>query len=294
MPLFASIIMLTLVRYRSAVGSVRNNVLLVLFMFFLVFLISWALGHGATLRNVILVLPVVGVLLLSYAIFTRCDLDACSKWSQFLLYMVLAVFFWSIYMMLPTILLLYVKDNVTTKIFGVVFSPQWLDLIDSITVIVSTSALVHLYGLLKHRYAILLPTSVVFMLGFLVLSGACAIVGFSHWSPLILVASYIVLQSVAESFIGPEGQALSGRLVPKAFQGVTTGAWQSTLGIACLVSSAVTSHVMVHHNEITSYDLAQFYRGLLPCVLAACVLLWCMRRKSMRRLLVNSVSAAGV
>ena len=148
--------------------------------------------------------------------------------------------FWSLYQMAPNGLQLFAVNNVDLRVWGVEVAPQWVQNINTVTIVLGGPLLAALFSRLRARgWNIDLPkqfaVSLILMgLGFLALPAGIAQadslgkVAFG-W----LFTSYL-LQSVGELLISPVGYAMIGKLAPREYQGIMMGSFMLITGLASL------------------------------------------------------------
>jgi len=159
-------------------------------------------------------------------------------------YLILALgslVFWSLYQMAPNGLQLFFDRNVDPMVGGFRISPQWVQNINTIVIVIGGPTLAALFTWLRGRgWWIDVPKQFAIALllmgaGFLVLplgiSLANTLTGRSAFFWMFL--SY-VLQSIGELLISPVGYAMIGRLAPRQYQGIMMGAWMLVTGLASL------------------------------------------------------------
>ena len=158
----------------------------------------------------------------------------------------LSIVFWSIYMLTPTSLMLFVQDYVKTQYGAIKIPPQWLDIIDAVVLVLLTPFLAKVFSKLKSKYDYEVKTSRSFQIGFLIYLigiGVLVYVIRIYHPPIniIWISFYMALQAFAESLIGPSGYALIGDLLPMQLRSLATGLWMMTLGIAGLIASSISN-----------------------------------------------------
>jgi len=148
--------------------------------------------------------------------------------------------FWSLYQMAPNGLQLYAVGNVLMNVWGVPVAPQWVQNINTVTIVIGGPLLAALFARWRERgWPVDIPmqfaASLLLMgLGFLVLPIGIHFAdgsGRSDFSWLFL--SYL-LQALGELLISPIGYAMIGRLAPRQYQGVMMGSWMLVTGLASL------------------------------------------------------------
>lgn len=182
----------------------------------------------------------------------------------FFSFTLLSTVFWSIYMLTPTSLMLFVQDNVQTQYGAIKIPPQWLDIIDALVLVLFTPFLAKTLSKLKTNYNYEVKTARMFQFGFLIYIAGIGILLYAmyHYQApisILWVASYMMMQAFAEGLIGPGGYALMGDLLPKKMRSFATGLWMMTLGIAGLIASSISniafeSILQYKHHGLGSYQ----------------------------------------
>jgi POT family proton-dependent oligopeptide transporter len=151
--------------------------------------------------------------------------------------------FWSLYQMAPSGLQVFTVRNVNLHVWGVEVSPQWVQNINTVCIVVGGPLLAALFERLRSRgWKVDVPRQFAISLllmgaGFLALpagiheADANGLVNFG-W----LFWSY-VLQSIGELLISPVGYAMIGRLAPRQYQGIMMGSWMLVTGLASLFAN---------------------------------------------------------
>ncbi len=148
--------------------------------------------------------------------------------------------FWSLYQMAPSGLMLFAVHNVDLFIGGVEIQPQWIQNINTVSIVIGGPLLASLFIRMRARgWRIDIPkqfaTSLILMaLGFLILPLGIKLAGVDGRSAFGWLFTSYVLQSVGELLISPIGYAMIGKLAPKQYQGVMMGSWMLWTGLASL------------------------------------------------------------
>ncbi len=151
-----------------------------------------------------------------------------------------SLMFWSLYQMAPSGLQLFAIHNVDLIIGSIEIQPQWIQNINTVTIVVGGPLLAALFIRLRARgWNIDIPkqfaASLLLMaVAFLILPLGIRLAGTDGKSAFSwLFASYI-LQSIGELLISPIGYAMIGKLAPRQYQGVMMGSWMLVTGLASL------------------------------------------------------------
>ncbi len=158
----------------------------------------------------------------------------------YLILMLGSLVFWSLYQMAPSGLQLFAINNVDLHVWGIEVAPQWIQNINTVTIVIGGPLLAALFADLRTKgWTIDLPkqfaVSLILMgLGFLALPAGIAFAdeaGKTAFSWLFL--SYL-LQSFGELLISPIGYAMIGKLAPRQYQGIMMGSFMLVTGLASL------------------------------------------------------------
>ncbi len=270
LPLLSMFLVNRYISYNSEHEGKKTFSILAISFIVLVTISAYLLAHAAISRYFLLLIPVLGIIYLTFLAFTKYENTERTKLLTFIFYMLLSIFFWSIYMLLPTVIMLFIKDNIHATVYGVQLAPQWFDLIDSIVLVLTPPLLAKLLSIAKEKYNYSPPTSVLFGLGLLFLAFASLIITDSSLPLIAIVSLYILLQSLGELFIGPEGYCLPGKLAPKGIREFTTGAWVSTLGIASLIATILSDHILENKHTVTLSTISHTYHTIFWVITTLC------------------------
>ncbi len=187
----------------------------------------------------------VGVSIITVVVLALRQTDKVAKYKlfAFILLSILSVVFWSLYSLEPSLLTVFIANNVDRTIFGFTIPAESFYSLDSINIIIFGIILSLLWRYLARRGNDLhAPTKFalsilsmgigygIFMLG-IRLSGAVHLINMS-W----IVFGYLFL-SISELLIAPTGLAMVGRLSPKGKEGLLMGIWQVFIGLASIISA---------------------------------------------------------
>ncbi len=148
--------------------------------------------------------------------------------------------FWSLYMMAPNGLQLFAVNNVRLEAFGHVIAPQWVQNINTVSIVVGGPILASLFARWRRRgWPIDIPlqfaVSLLMMgLGFLALPLGISLADEAGKSAFAWLFASYVLQSLAELLLSPIGYAMIGRLAPAKYQGIMMGSWMMVTGLGSL------------------------------------------------------------
>lgn len=199
--------------------------------------------------------------------------DVRKKIYMFLALCFVALFFFSLYLLSPTVLPIFLEQNVNRHFFSYTIPAASFLSLNPFFIITCGPLLSILWMRLSRRHISVTPPekfSIGLMLmgaGFMVLS-----LGIYFHNPVGLIAglwivlSYL-LQTVAELFISPIGYAMIGSLVPFELEGYMQGVWQLFTGIAGVwtdylatlthrtVAETVTNPLLTNHDFSSTFLL---------------------------------------
>lgn len=158
----------------------------------------------------------------------------------YLILMLGSLVFWSLYQMAPSGLQLFAINNVNLQVWGIEIAPQWVQNINTVTIVIGGPLLAALFTDLRARgWTIDLPkqfaVSLILMgLGFLALPVGIAFADDAGRSAFFWLFLSYLLQSVGELLISPIGYAMIGKLAPRQYQGIMMGTFMLVTGLASL------------------------------------------------------------
>ncbi|MDF2691134.1 MAG: hypothetical protein K0S29_989 [Gammaproteobacteria bacterium] len=249
--------------------------------------LAFVLLRHLALNNVLLWILVVGASIgMLYYAFKQKDKIARYKMLALLILCILSIGFWSLYMLEPSLLTVFIAQNVNRHLFNFTIPASSYYSLDSFFVIILGFFFSWLWKFLAKRnqepslptkFALSLTTMgagyLVFVLGIMLVDNQAALVN-SGW----IVLGYALLAS-AELMISPIGLSMIGVLMPKGNEGLGMGIWQTFTGLSGIISGylanlAVTpdSGTPVQTNPIFAASLLKIGLGtVIIGVIAACL-----------------------
>jgi POT family proton-dependent oligopeptide transporter len=158
----------------------------------------------------------------------------------YLVLMLGSLVFWSLYQMAPSGLQLFAINNVDLRVWGITIAPQWVQNINTLTIVIGGPLLAALFTDLRAKgWKIDLPkqfaVSLILMgLGFLALPVGIGLADEAGKSAFVWLFLSYLLQSVGELLISPIGYAMIGKLAPRQYQGIMMGSFMLVTGLASL------------------------------------------------------------
>lgn len=206
------------------------------------------------------------------------------KMFAFVILMLASLVFWSLYQIAPMGLTLFIKYNVNTNLFGYKISPQWIQNVNTIVIVIGGPILSMVYTKLRSNgYNINIPFQ--FSCALLLIGLAFIIIpsGINHadlhgFTSINWILSSYLLQSLGELLLSPVGYAMIGQLAPANLQGLMMGSWMMMTGVAAtashhfsnmMVGSTLTNDPLIT-NENFSYVFSLLGKA---AIISSCVLL---------------------
>ena len=165
-----------------------------------------------------------------------------NKMWAYLIFAFSSLVFWSLYQMAPSGLQLFAVNNVKLIIGGITIAPQWVQNINTISIVIGGPLLSAWFAHLRtkgwkievHKQFAL--SLLIMGAGFLALPVGIHFADAQGLVPFFWLFLSYVLQSIGELLISPIGYAMIGRIAPQKYQGSMMGGWMLVTGLASLFS----------------------------------------------------------
>lgn len=253
----------------------KKNVILILIMLSVSIITTIAFMNYYLTREAIIIASFVGVMY----VFTKTMMGASKQEKKgilnFMIFMVCSLLFWSVDMLGPTFLPMFISSSVNTKIFGFQLPPQWIHIIGPITIVTLGTVLSKIvfskYTINRARvFAIGLCCTAI---GLLILN-----LGMHHHIlglqiDCIWIISYLIIMAMAEIFIAPAGTAIVGDYIVKKYQGIYTGISQMVIGFSVIFSGIIAEYILIPVNTHNNNILDSNYSYILYCLLMLSLLM---------------------
>jgi POT family proton-dependent oligopeptide transporter len=177
---------------------------------------------------------------LVYLTLTRRDPRERNNMWAYLILTAGSLVFWSLYQMAPNGLQLFAVNNVNLRVWGVEVAPQWIQNINTVSIVIGGPLLAALFAKWRARgwnvdvpqqFAVAL---LLMGLGFLALPVGISLADEAGKTAFAWLFVSYVLQSIGELLISPVGYAMIGKLAPREYQGIMMGGWMLVTGLASL------------------------------------------------------------
>ena len=190
-----------------------------------------------------------------------------------------SLFFWSLYALEPSLLMLFIKRNVNRSIDGFMIpaaefyslNPLFIILLGGIFSMVWLKFDKHRFMPLPYKFATGIALAGV---AFLLLASSTYFADDNGLINMAWVVAAYALLSAAELFISPIGLSMIGNLSPKQHEGILMGIWFLSNGIGCSFSAYLSDITIAPHhmtnplmtNTLYGYRFCEF--GLMGLFLA--------------------------
>lgn len=224
--------------------------------------------YSAIIENYLAVLSLITSWVLIHYFFQKSDSADKTKFLKFAFYSLLAIGFWTIYMLTPTAFMQLIDNDVQRDIFGFQIAPQWFVNIDTIVILILGPQFAYLLKRRNSSKKAPLNSLEYFNLAFLFITGAFLILLIGLYTlnahnklPTWAVLGYLILLTIGEIFISPIGNSLVGELIPEKTKGLMTGIWSVNIGIGSLFASIIANKFIlpyVNKSGLYGANLIQF------------------------------------
>ena len=186
--------------------------------------------------------------------------NASRKMWAFLILAIANIVFWTLYMMTPSGIMLFLEHNVDRHLLNFLIPPQWVQNIITIMIIMGGPILASVFHKLRQKgYHISVPiqfsSALIFIgLGFMSLVAGIYFADSRGFINIKWVILCYVLQSLGELFISPIGYSMIGQLIPKKLQSMMLGTWMMLTGFSAVIAGYFSK--MIFQGAISLNPLA--------------------------------------
>ena len=211
----------------------------------------WLLEHN--FANNDLLFALIGLATIGTLVFAFRQKNKISRYKliAFIILSYISIGFWALYTLEPSLLTIFIRNNVDRHIFAIVIPPSTFYSLESFFVIALGGVLSCLWiYLAKMNRNPTLPAKFTLSLfsmalGFAVLIMGILLAGADGLSNMFFIVFAYFFLSIGELFIGPIGQSMVGRLSPEGMEGRLMGVWQLFTGFAGVISGFLAQFAIV-------------------------------------------------
>lgn len=216
-----------------------------------------------TIDNIIIITSFIVVSYIVIQAKRSKDNSEKNKLYIFLIFLVSAVFFWTLYFIGPMALIFFLKNNVRNTLWGYEIPPQWFMNFDTLMIIIFSPILAHFFRRLNKKGSTISISKkfsfalLAISLSYLLMSLGIKRADESGLVSLNWIFLYYILQSLGELLIAPTGYAMIGQLAPLHLQGIMMGTWMMVCGLSTIFSYHISNAMTIENTNnplITNND----------------------------------------
>ncbi len=202
--------------------------------------------HPAASQNLVIYGTLLVFAFLLALSFAEKDIVSRQKMHAYLIFSAAAITFWTIALLVPNGLALFLERNVNRQIFNFTIPPQWFFNINPFMIMLGGPILAALFQWLRRKgYRVTLTqqfSAALFLMGagLLVIPLGIAFANADGYVPAIWITVGYALQGSGELFLGPIGYAMVGQLAPARLRGVMMGTWMMVSGMGGAITGIVS------------------------------------------------------
>lgn len=195
--------------------------------------------------------------------------------------------FWALYYLAPMGLTIFADNNVNRNIFGIIISPQWINNINTIIIVIGGPTMAFLLNKLRNKGIKISNPFLFFLallfigLGFIILPIGIKLADDKGMVAFIWIFLSYTFQSVGELCLNPIGYAMIGHLIPRKLQGLMMGIWMMNIGVASIGSSYISNEAIknldIKNPILTNPSFSNTFTEIGSIALLVAILLYILR-----------------
>ncbi len=240
------------------------SILLVIFVCFAV-LNFYLFKHPATTDNLLLVLSCLAYLIIIYYAVSSRNPNIL----RFFIYSLISLIFWALYYIGPVALVFFNQHNVNRNVFNFTVPIQWLQMVNTITIIIGGPLLAKLFNSLREREILTLKTSsllcnalLLIGMSYLFLYLSTLLVGNSGLVNISWVIVAYFTKSLGELLMAPIGFNMIGEIIPENLRNNFMGIWMMVNSSAAIISQYLSTTILAHSTQTVYETTTTVYRPL--------------------------------
>lgn len=214
----------------------------------LVLLLRLILDKSAVSSYVIIGLSIAAFIYLCYITYSHTHVGEQKRMYAYLILFISAIVFFSLYQLAPMGLVLFIEHNVDLNMMGYTIAPQWIQNINTVTIVIGGPLLAWLFNHCRSHYHWKIDIPLQFSLallamalGMLILPLGIELVADNGLVEFQWIFYSYILQSLGELLLAPVGYAMIGKLAPTRYQGIMMGCWMLVNSIGALLASYISN-----------------------------------------------------
>ncbi len=227
----------------------------------------------------------VSIGLLSALIYTYCraSRQEIFKLIIFSFYLILWILYWAIYLLMPIMLMYFMRDWVSLNWHGMILQPQWLESFDPILIVFLTPLLAWVFKKRKVTHSREFTSPVFFSIAMLCTAIAAAAMMSATISEVAGAKSsvgvmlfFIGLLAIGELFIVADGYTLPAKLAPDSCRSLLNGVWVASMSVSSLLASSITHHFFQQSEKVKLHSYHTIFSGILTtsCIAILAIVLF--------------------
>lgn len=232
--------------YQTSLNKIPRILFGLTLILALLFALYRLVEHPAASQNLVIYGTLSVFAFLLVLSFAEKDLISRQKMRAYLILCIAAITFWTIALLVPNGLALFLERNVDRQIFNFVIPPQWFFNINPIMIMLGGPPLAALFQRLRLKgYRVTLTQqfcAAIFLMGagLLVIPLGITFANADGYVSATWITIGYALQGMGELFIGPIGYAMVGQLAPPRLRGVMMGTWMMGTGMGGAITGVVS------------------------------------------------------
>lgn len=222
----------------------------------LIIIIDMFFYYASILHNSILLSTFLIISLIMFYALKKSRTEEKKNLHKFMFFSILAIVFWTFYMLTPIAMMQIIEHAVQRKVLGINLAPQWIVNIDSLIILMFAPILATILRKNKmffnNSYNYFVTGFLFSGCGFLFLFAGIYFI-FEAYMPLPFMLGYLISITIGEIFISPASNALIGELIQEPLRGLMTGAWGMNICIGGLLASSIANKFILPYLNINGF-----------------------------------------
>lgn len=182
---------------------------------------------------------------------------------------IITLLYWTFYQLSPLTLMLFIERNVDKHLLSFIISPQWLQIVNGLAIIIGGPVFYFLFKWSRKSYTLINVYS-QFSAALLLLGISFLIIctgiyfsdkqGFTH---IYWIISSFITQGISELLIAPIGFAFIAKLVTSKFHGMLMGLWMMLIGAGAILAGYLSKIILIIPSSNPQISNAHFYKAFL-------------------------------
>lgn len=234
-----------------------------IFIILLLFILRWITEHLYITNPLVIILGFIMISFSAYLAIKEKDIQTKRKLWAYFCFLLTGVIFWTLYLMIPIGLMLFIQNKIQRHFFGINIPSQWTVNITILVIIIAGPLLAKLFKQLREKgWKITITSQYIASL----LSMGLAFIwlsiglGFPNKEGYInfsfIVISYTLI-GLGEILFSPIGYAMIGELIPPKYRSITMGIWFLSAGTGAALAD-IFSKIAIGSTKIPSQSFSSY------------------------------------